>query len=220
MQKLHQDRPAEAQRALDELCKIYWRPLYAFARGDGRSHEDAEDAVQGFLARGMEQDLFSMADESRGRMRSFLLTSFRRYMRDIWLKGQAEKRGGSAEVVAFSPKDEKLTGDDYPVVEYDRSWAVQVVETAGSTLRDRYVDEGKAELFDILAPALENALESSYAEVAGQLNMSEASVKVAVHRLRRRFADSLSREVGQTLAEGEDVDAEIRYLFQVLGGIS
>ncbi|MGB0991620.1 MAG: RNA polymerase sigma factor [Akkermansiaceae bacterium] len=220
VQRVREESPDVARRALNELCEIYWRPLYVYARGFGRVSEDAEDMVQGFLVHGVEHALFSTADPGKGKMRSFLLTAFKRYMRDEWVKQNAIKRGGGTEMLDFSSEERCLQGTvEDPAKEYDRRWAVQVVDESSRKIKDRYEADGKLALYEAISPVLAGDLERAYIDVADELEMSESAVKVAVHRLRKRFAETLREEVQQTLDEGEDVDEEIRYLFKVLGDV-
>lgn len=218
VQKLKSDNSAVSRKAFDELCSLYWRPLYGYARRCGKRCEDAEDLVQGFLYQGLEKALFEKADPVRGKMRSFLLSSFRNFMHNEWEKCQAMKRGGEAVFLDFSTEEEMISDGQDPLVEFDKSWGIQLVESARSSIENRYLSEGKGKVFEALSPALEGLLDIKYSVLATQLEMSESSVKVAVHRLKKRFADELQREVEQTLLEGDDVQSELRYLSKVLGG--
>jgi len=208
-----------AQDALNELCKMYWRPLYIYARSFGRSMEDAEDAVQGFMAKGIEKALFSAADREKGKMRTFLLTAFKRYLRDEHAKSVAVKRGEGKVDVRDLAEEEARWGDDSaadPTVSYDKRWALIVVEAANERLRKKYHDEGKSELYQALVPSLSGELEMSYQEIADELGVSLSSVKVGVHRMRKRYGEMLRNQIAETITEGEDPDDELRYLINIL----
>lgn len=211
---------AEAKEALNELCGMYWRPLYAFARGFGRSAEDAEDVVQGFLAKGIEKEIFAAADKEKGKMRTFLLTSFKRYLRDVHARSVALKRGeGKVDTVDIAAEESRWEDDEAadPTLSFDKRWALIVVESAREQLRRKYEREGKSEVYNALAECLTGELEDGYQEISERLGVSLSSVKVGVHRLRKRFGEMLRAEILETIGEGEDVDGELRYLIEVLG---
>lgn len=209
----------EATDALNELCKMYWRPLYAYARSFGRTMEDAEDVVQGFMAKGIEKALFSAADRDKGKMRTFLLTSFKRYLRDEHAKAVAIKRGeGKVDTTDIAAEEERW-GDDRaadPTVSFDKRWAMIVVEAASEQLRIKYCDEGKIDIFEALSPCLSGELTEGYQEIADRLDVSLSSVKVGVHRMRKRFGEMLRAEIAETITPGEDPDDELRYLINIL----
>ena len=153
VQKIQGDT-TDSTDALNELCKMYWRPLYAYARSFGRTMEDSEDVVQGFMAKGIEKALFSAADKDKGKMRTFLLTSFKRYLRDVHAKSVAIKRGeGKVDTTDIAAEEERW-GDDKaadPTISFDKRWALIVVEAANEQLRLKYQEEGKADLYEALS---------------------------------------------------------------------
>lgn len=209
----------EAQEALNALCSMYWRPLYAFARGYGRSMEDAEDVVQGFLAKGIEKALFTAADQEKGKMRTFLLTAFKRYLRDEHVKAVAIKRGeGKVDTMDVAGEEARLADADAadPTSSFDKRWAIIVVESAREQLEKKYAREGKLELYQALSASLTGELDESYQEIADRLEVSLSAVKVGVHRLRKRFGEMLRAEIVETIGEGEDPDQELRYLIGIL----
>ncbi|MGJ8672073.1 RNA polymerase sigma factor [Rubritalea sp.] len=209
----------EAQEALNALCSMYWRPLYAFARGYGRSMEDAEDVVQGFLAKGIEKALFSAADQEKGKMRTFLLTAFKRYLRDEHVKAFALKRGeGKVDTMDVAAEEARWADEDAtdPTMNFDKRWAIIVVESAREQLEKKYQREGKLDLYLALSASLTGEMDEGYQEVADRLDVSLSAVKVGVHRLRKRFGEMLRAEIVETLGEGEDPDQELRYLIGIL----
>ncbi len=217
--------PTQARPALESLCRAYWYPLYAYARRRGHSPEDAQDLTQSFFARLLERNWVRDADRSRGRFRTFLLTAMSRFLSDDWDKKRARKRGGG---VPHLPLDfdeaetrygHELADHTTPDQCFERQWALTVLEGVLQRLRAEYEREGKGELFSALNSCLVGSRESQpYAELGARLQMTEGAVKVAVHRLRKRYRELLRTEVGQTLAAGEDVDEELRHLFSALSG--
>ena len=209
--------------ALESLCRAYWFPLYAYVRRRGHSVEDAQDLTQAFFARLLERNWIGDADRERGRFRTFLLTCMSRFLSDQWDRQRAQKRGGGAAHVPLSFDDaetrygcepaDNRTPDQY----FEQRWALTLLETVLQKLRGEYDSDGKGELFAALNPCIVGGRDSlPYAELAARLHMSEGAVKVAVHRLRKRYRDLLRSEVAQTLAVGEDVDEELRHLFASL----
>jgi len=218
VQKVQSDT-VESAHALNELCKMYWRPLYAYARSFGRTMEDSEDVVQGFMAKGIEKALFSAADKDKGKMRTFLLTSFKRYLRDEHAKSVAIKRGEGKVDTTDIAAEESRWGDDNaadPTISFDKRWAMIVVEAASEQLRLKYQEEGKAELYQALSPCLSGELTSGYQEIADTLDISLSSVKVGVHRMRKRYGEMLRAEIAETITPDEDPDDELRYLINIL----
>ncbi len=209
----------EAAQALNELCKIYWRPLYTYARSFGRTMEDSEDVVQGFMAKGIEKALFSAADKDKGKMRTFLLTSFKRYLRDEHAKSIAIKRGeGKVDTTDIAVEENRWSDDKAadPSVSFDKRWAMIVVEAASEQLRQKYIEESKEKLYEAISPCLSGELTIGYQEIADKLEISLSSVKVGVHRMRKRYGEMLRAEIAETITPEEDPDDELRYLINIL----
>jgi DNA-directed RNA polymerase specialized sigma24 family protein len=212
---------AERRRALGELCAAYWYPLYAFLRRSGRGVEDAQDLTQDFFARLMEGTLLADADPARGKFRTLLLAALKNMDANAWNAARAQKRGGGAEVV---PLDVAMAEDRWMAepaggpaeAAFDRAWANTVMDRAGAQLQAEYVAGGKAALFTELFPRLNggNAADG-LAAVAERLGMTEASVKMALSRMRPRYADALRAEIGHTVGSHGDVQEELRYLLTV-----
>lgn len=220
-----QSDTTRAQEALEKLCRTYWYPLYAYARRRGYSAPDAQDLTQAFFARLLEKRWVEDADRTRGRFRTFLLTAMSRFLAGEWDRMRAQKRGGGvAHVPVQLDAAETRYGvepvdDRTPEQIYERQWATTLLDNALQALRAEYEREGNGELFAKLNSCLIGARESQpYAELAAQLGMNEGAIKVAVHRLRKRYRKVLREEVAQTLAETEDVEDELRHLISVLGG--
>jgi RNA polymerase sigma-70 factor (ECF subfamily) len=215
---------ADARHALAFLCQRYWYPLYVFVRKKGIDPDRAEDVTQGFFARLIEKHVLERAAPSRGRFRAFLLASLRNYLSNEWDQAQAQKRGGgrphlSLDVEAgetklrFEPAHE-LT----PEKIFDRAWAVQLLELVVSRLRQEFADKGKAAEFDALQCFLAGKhADASYEQTAASLGLSLAAVRQAAHRLRKRYREVLRAEVADTVATEDEIDDEIRGLFEALG---
>ena len=214
-----------AQAALETLCRTYWYPLYAYARRRGQSVEDAQDLTQAFFARLLERHWVADADQQRGRFRTFLLTAMNRFMAGEWDKMRAQKRGGGQGHVPLRLGDAETrygcepADDRTPEQYFERRWALTLLDTVLQQLRSEYEAEGKAEVFAALNSTISGGTESQpYAILAEQVGLSEGAVKVAVHRLRKRYRQLLRAQIAQTMAEGEDVDEELQHLFAALEG--
>jgi RNA polymerase sigma-70 factor (ECF subfamily) len=213
----------QAQAALEKLCRTYWYPLYAYARRRGYPAADAQDLTQAFFARLLERHWLGDADRERGRFRTFLLTAMSRFLADEWDKARAQKRGGGVANVAIQLDTAETRYGHEPADNctpehcYERRWALTLLDTVLERLRDEYEHAGKGELFTGLNSSLVGGRESQpYAELATKLDMNEGAVKVAVHRLRKRYRKLLRAEIAETMAATEDVDQELRHLFAVL----
>jgi DNA-directed RNA polymerase specialized sigma24 family protein len=207
---------AAAERALGELCALYREPLLAHGRRRGLTPTDAEDAVQGFFARLLRGDALVGVRRERGRFRAFLLGAFNHHLSDLRDRERAEKRGGgrvlqldTAGWAGAATEDAAHTPD----AAFDRVWALALLATTLARLRAEHSAEGRAEWFDALVPCLGGRNETtSQAEAAARLGVSEAALRVAVHRLRKRYREVLRMEVAQTVADPSEVEAELRHL--------
>ena len=211
-----------AREALEELCRAYWYPLYAFVRSRGYSAEDAQDLTQAFFARIIEKRGFDSADRERGRFRSYLLGAMKNFLANEWHRAQAQKRGGRVRFLEWDWIDLesryagalKQSGD--PEHFFDREWAVETVAAALEALRDEMAKAGKRDQFDALKGSLTGEEASSRGEIAERLGMSEGAVKVAVHRLRQRYRRLLRAAIAETVSNDADLDDEMRHLIAVL----
>lgn len=225
-------RGAEGEAALDALCRAYWRPLYAYARGQGLARADAQDAVQEFFAVALRRELFQRAEEGQGKLRSFLLTAFKRVLADRAAREAAARRnpaGGWAEGDFEAAEAEWARTAAHKGAEagFERQWARDLLAQALARTEARYAKEGKREVFEALkGEALEEAEgqnerateDRGTEELDGGAKMSAGARRVAVHRLRKRFGEALREVVAETLPEGGDVEAELRELGAALRG--
>jgi RNA polymerase sigma factor (sigma-70 family) len=217
---------SEARRALSELCGAYWFPLYAFVRRQGCGAVEAEDLTQEFFARLLEKNYLAAVDPAKGRFRSFLLVAMRHFLLNEWAKARAVKRGGGRRLLALDALDAEARyaaeppDDLTPERLYERRWALAVLEGVLDRLRTEYSRAGKADLFETLKGCLTaEAAAPTHAEAARRLGMTEAAVRVAAHRLRRRYRDLLREEIAQTVADPRDaaeIEDEIGYLLRCL----
>ena len=209
--------------AVATLCETYWYPVYAFIRRQGHDADASRDLTQEFFARVLEKNYFRDADPARGRFRTFLLSSIRHFLSNERDRAQALKRGGATAPVSLDVETAEgtyqLEGRDdlTPEKLFDARWATVLLDRALTRLLGEYAASGRRQLFDHLKGFLTGDNDDvSYRDAAGTLDMSEGAVKVAVHRLRRRFRDALVREIADTVSDPADIDAEIRHLLSAV----
>jgi RNA polymerase sigma factor (sigma-70 family) len=215
----------QSDGALEELCKTYWFPLYAYVRRRGRNKEDAEDLTQAFFARLLEKNFLANLDGEKGKFRAFLLASLKHFLANEWDKTQAQKRGGGAANLSldWQTADTKFqvaaTSEPSPDKAFDREWALALLAKVIERLQKECEADGKAKLFEQLKIFLTAGKgESAQGEMAKTLGMEEGTVRVAVHRLRKRYRALLRDEIAQTLADEKQVDEEMRALFGAFSG--
>jgi RNA polymerase sigma factor (sigma-70 family) len=214
-----------AQAALERLCRAYWYPLYFYVRRHGRSVEEAQDLTQEFFVRLLQKGYLRHPDPARGRFRSFLLTALKRFLVNDWEKGRAARRGDGQPVISWDQRETETrflaepTDQSTPEKAFEKRWAVTVLEHVLERLRGEFTASGKAERFERLKVLLWGEKGSPpYAGVAAELGLTEAALKVAVHRLRKRYRELLRAEVAHTVARPEEVDDELRHLIAVISG--
>ena len=213
----------QARDALAALCQTYWPPLYSYLRRHGHDREEAQDLVQGFFARLLERGDVRIADPARGRFRSFLLTALKRYAINEHARATSAKRGGSHLPLSLDFEEAERRDareprtEDTPERVFDRRWAAITLDRAERRLRDECHQSGKGVQADVLLPYLtEGGDLPGYREAAGRLGLTEGAVKVAVHRLRRRFGAILRLEIADTVLAPEDVEDEVRELIRAV----
>ena len=214
----------ESQKALAVLCEAYWYPLYAFARRQGNRHEDARDLIQSFFENMLEKNGLAIANPDRGKFRSFLLGALKNFAAKQYRAETTQKRGGSTPHLSLDysdgekryrcePEDE-LTPDKI----FERKWAITLLESVMTKLSAEQVAADKKERFEVLKMYLggdKNRV--PYAELGGRLNISAGAVKVAVHRLRKRYRELLRSEIADTVTDPDCIDEELQALFVALG---
>jgi RNA polymerase sigma factor (sigma-70 family) len=212
----------DAQEALAQLCAVYWPPLYAFLRKQGRSPEDAKDLTQGFFLHLLSAHRLENVYPAKGKFRSFLLACLQHYVQNEHDKERAQKRGGGQVPLPFDLSDAELRAApepaelDDPAQAFERHWAATLIEQVLQKLKARYAQEGKSESYGVLYPFMTGeAPRGGYAEAAARLETSEGAVRVAATRLREEFRELLRAEVGRTVGSPVEIEDEIRYLFRV-----
>jgi RNA polymerase sigma-70 factor (ECF subfamily) len=216
----------EARAALSELCEGYYQPVFRFLRRDGREEDAARELAQEFFARLLARGELVAADPSRGRFRSYLLGAVKHFLADQRDHNQRQKRGGG---LAPESLDAPAPADTAPALQiadpagatpdtfFDREWAFALMDRALRSLAAEFHDAGKVDQFAALKPWLVgDAAALPQAEAAAHLGLTESALKVAIHRLRKRFREVIRAEIAQTVGEGDDVDGELRYLVEVL----
>ena len=213
----------DQKQALEALCQSYWFPLYAYIRRRGYGTHEAEDHTQAFFAHILEKHNLQTADPKYGKFRSFLLIRLKYFLGDERDRGRAQKRGGGRKILslgfqnaedqyALEPADQ-LT----PEMLFEKSWALTVLERTMDRLESEMADKNKQKIFEHLKVYLTTEKDViPYQSMATKLKMSEGSVRVAVHRLRRRYRELLRDEIGQTVAGEDQIDEELGYLFAAL----
>jgi RNA polymerase sigma factor (sigma-70 family) len=214
----------QSDHALEELCRAYWFPLYAYVRRRGHTKEDAEDLTQAFFARFLEKNYLEGLSAERGRFRAFLLASLKHFLANEWDKAQRQKRGGGAAHLSLDWRTAdtqfQLTSaaEPSPDLAFDREWAVALLARVVERLREECAAAGKAEQFEQLKPFLTVGKGAMpHAEAARALGMDEGAVRLAVHRLRKRYRQLLRDEIAQTLADPAQVEEEMRGLLGAFG---
>jgi RNA polymerase sigma-70 factor (ECF subfamily) len=221
------DSSAAGAAALAGLCGTYWQLLYGYVRRRGYSVEDAQDLTQSYFSRLLEKRFLDQADSRRGRFRSFLLASLKNFMVNEWHREHAQKRGGDrfalslderhrAEALYAAGMVTMLT----PEKQYERSWALAVLNRVTAQLAAEFTAAGKEAIFEGLKAFLTgDAGELKYSQAAAALGMGEGAARVAVYRMRGRFRDVLRAEIARTLADPEDsgaIEEELRFLLAAL----
>lgn len=209
-------------RAMDELCALYWPPVYAFVRRKGKSPSDAEDITQGFFAELLARGSFDSVAAEKGRLRTFLLTAVTRHMINEHERAGCAKRGGGVPVLSL---DFERAESGYiaepghaitPELEFERQWALQLLDGALAAVRDDAVRNHREALFEDLKGMVSlDAAIDGYDEIAARHGLTEGAVKAAAHRLRQRFREVLRAAIAETVQAEEEIDDEIRHLFEV-----
>ena len=209
--------------ALSKLCATYWLPVYSFLRRKGYSPEESEDLCQSFFTRVLEHGTLGEARRERGKFRSFLLASATHFVANEWDRSRAQKRGGDCATLSFDFEagEESYHREPYheltPEALYERQWAMALLDRVLGRQREEHARRGQAAQFDLLKVFLTGDQDrGSTHELTAKLDMSDAAIRTAVHRLRRRYAELLREEIAATVADPEEVDAEIRFLLAAL----
>jgi RNA polymerase sigma-70 factor (ECF subfamily) len=217
------DSTPDSREALARLCQTYWPPVYAFIRRKGYDRDESEDLTQGFFAQLLEKKYLLDADPERGRFRSFLLTAVKHFLANEWDRSRALKRGGDQIAVSLDLVEAEqwyvpaAAEAATPERLFERRWALSLLEHVMARLRADFATAGRANQFDTLIPFLNRDSDGArYDAVARQVGMSPGALRMAVHRLRRRYRELLRAEISETVSAPEQVDDEIRFLMSTL----
>ena len=211
------------KQALETLCRGYWFPLYAYLRQRGYDSHQAEDYTQAFFARILDKHDLQTADPKYGKFRSFLLIRLKSFLSDERDRARAKKRGGGRKIISLGFQ----SAEDQYVLEpakrlspeklFEKSWALTLLDRTMNRLEKEMVEKNKKKLFEHLKVYLTTEKDAiPYRNMAKELKMTEASVRVAVHRLRRRYRKLLRDEIAQTVATEDQIDEEMGHLFDAL----
>jgi DNA-directed RNA polymerase specialized sigma24 family protein len=212
-----------AQKALENLCQTYWRPLYVFTRHEGYSPEEAEDITQGFFALLLDRKDFQSVRREKGRLRSFLLASLKHFIANERRNATTIKRGGGQKLISLEglridecveiDRTETLSADRL----YDRRWAFTVLEHVFARLHEESAGSANGPLLERLSTLLSDEPDRpTHAEIAREFGMTENAVKQAFHRLRNRYRQFLREEVAHTVATPAEIEDELRDLIEAL----
>ncbi|MGZ5519612.1 MAG: RNA polymerase sigma factor [Limisphaerales bacterium] len=215
--------PQRAQAALEELCRQYWYPTYAFFRRKGQPPQDSEDLTQSFFARLISDNGLASVSQTKGKFRSFLFRSLQNHLYDDVDKKNAVKRGGK---IAFTSWDLMHAEELYknepadaltPEELHDRRWALMLTQKTLATLADRYREPADRAIHNELEPYLTREIDDGfYKTLAARHQISEGSARAAMHKLRKQFGTALRNEVSRTVATPEQVEEELRYFISML----
>ena len=215
----------EAARAMEEICRQYWYPIYAFARRHGFNAPDAEDLTQTFFQRLITSETIQAAREEQGHMRSFMLSLLKKVISNHVRHASAEKRGGSlAATISFDDDGAEARYSHEPAdirdpdTLFDRAWAQGVLSTAEKKLRQEFIKAGYTEGYDQLReflPLGDNA--TPYPAAAKKLGLAEGTLRLQIHRMRKRYGKIIEEEITQTVSTPAEVKAELAHLMEVIG---
>jgi RNA polymerase sigma-70 factor (ECF subfamily) len=208
----------ESEPALNDLCRLYWRPLFNYCCGAGKSVADAEDLTQGYFAELLAARSLRSANPMRGKFRTFLLSSFKNYITDIHRRDSAQKRGGDSVHLPFeiNGSDTALLSigpDESPDAAFDRQWASDVVLRARTSLRDECVTSGRGDWFDAVAGERRGV---AFQILAERFGSTEDAIKSFSLRLKKRFRNLLEREIANTVASPDEIPGEMAYIAALL----
>ena len=214
-------RQPESRAALISLCEAYWYPLYVYVRRRGYPPDQAQDLTQEFFVRVLEGRYLDRADPDKGRFRAFILSSLKFFLADEGDRSRAQKRGGGTVLsLEFSSGEERYQREpahkETPELIFDRRWAMSVIDRVMNRLRNEFVQHGRVDHFDRLKVFLLDQGETPYATLAREMSTSEGALKVAIHRLRKRYRDLFRQEIAETVSDPADVESELRYLAAAL----
>lgn len=223
IQRVQKGTEEDALRAMEDICRLYWYPIYAYARRHGFSQHDAEDLTQFFFQQLIARETIQAARQEKGRLRAFMLMLLKQVISRQIRHATAEKRGGGAAPLSFEElnAEERYAHEPRDIVDpaflFDRAWAESVLERAESLLRSEYAEANNLPTFEAIRLYLSSSSdEAPYASIAAKLDIREGAVRIQVHRMRKRFADRVNAEIAQTVDESANLHEERDYLASLL----
>ena len=218
----------QSRSALQQLCKMYWYPLYSFVRHQGMDASTSADLTQAFFADLLERQDLKRVDSAKGKFRSFLLAAMKHFMQNQWKKAKALKRGGNRQFISLNANvaDSRYRGESAAIVAgrektpeqiFQLQWARTLLDNVQRKIAQEYTERGKSHVFEKLSLFLAGRTsEISMSAVAEQLSMTDVAVKVAVHRMRQRFGQLIRESIADTVDDPSEIDSEIQQLFESL----
>jgi RNA polymerase sigma-70 factor (ECF subfamily) len=213
----------DAREALESLCRSYWFPIYAQARMPGNDPDGAQDLTQSFFAHILEKNSLGLADPERGRFRAFLKVAFKHHVANEYRRQRAERRGGGSEPLRLDLEEAESryrvepVAASTPEVEFERHWARVLLARSLERLEEEMGDDQEGVRYRLLEPYLTGRpTGKTYAQIARTLGSTDGAVRMAIHRMRRRWGEILRDEISQTVADPQQVEDEMRHLFAVL----
>jgi DNA-directed RNA polymerase specialized sigma24 family protein len=213
-----------SEAALEALCRAYWYPLYAYVRGCEQSPHDAQDLTQEYFCRLLEKRWLDSADREKGKLRTFLVVTLKKFMSNEWRRASAQRRGGGKTRVPFDTEfaESRYATDNHSLAAdeaFDKQWAMTLLDLTVTRLQAEFTAAGKLDNFEALKTCLMSAHGAiDYSTLAARLSVNEGTARVAVHRLRKRFREIYREEISQTLSDNADLDGELRHLAAALAG--
>ncbi len=202
------------------LCQRYWYPIYVFVRRRCGDLHQAEDLTQAFFTQVVAKQTFRAADPGKGRFRSFLLTSVRNFVANDLASARTQRRGGMQRIVSidFVTADQlyrrNRSSDACPEDEFDRAWAMTLMERAIERLRDEYRANDQSQRFELLSPSL-RSVALDYDAIAAEMEIDPAAARKAASRFRQRYGQLLREEISATLSESGDLEDEIAWMMRL-----
>ncbi|MCB1236661.1 MAG: sigma-70 family RNA polymerase sigma factor [Verrucomicrobiae bacterium] len=224
IRKVQQGAETDARAAMEEICRQYWYPIYAFARRYGFSPPDSEDLTQDFFSALIARETIQAARREKGRLRSFILNLLRQLIKNRLRDRAAAKRGGGLATLSL---DEAAAERRYarepsdisdPARLFERAWAERLLEAATERLRREFAEGDNLDEFEHLCeflPLGENA--TPYAEVSRKTGIPEKALRLQIHRMRKRYAKHLETEIAQTVVDPKEAKAELAHLLAIMG---
>ena len=219
--RANEDQSQIAHEALSTLCQLYWYPVYCMVRSRGCSPEDAEDLCQSFFQQLLSRRLFERAEVRKGKLRSFILNALKDHLTDNQRRSNTKKRGGGVKPLSLDQAEAEQRYSIEPIDEltpdalFDRAWANSIITRALTELEENYAHEGKRDFFSKIQVYMSGNDADGHAQLAAQLDMNPNTLRVAVHRMRKRFRVILEKLIAETVDTQEDFSNEIRHLLSL-----